>query len=445
MALTDLQIKKISPQKNRFEVSDGDGLSVRVMPSGSKSFVFRYLFEGIPRRMTLGVYNPSLSKSKSNSGEEAFLILGKLPFLTLSEARGLHARARAMVARGIDPGSERKAALDTRKAVPTFEEMIREFWEIELREKKSGMERRRLLEKDGVPAWGKRKVTDIKRRDIVLLLDQVRDRAPITANRFHGVLARFFNFCAERGTIEDSPCTRIRKNKEKGRSRVLTDEEIKSLWAALDLENKKVDIYRVSKLALKMILVTGQRPGEICGMTWKEIGEDRIWTLPAERSKNQEDHRVPLTDMAIEILQAVRPYSGESDFIFRSSFKDNAPMSRHALSRAITRHWKEMGFQEKFNPHDLRRTMRTRLAELGISDIVAERVLGHKLQGMLAVYNRHPYDEEKRQALEQWEAKLKKIMDDLPKESCSKTESGKDLQSDTFETCAVNTEGVSHG
>jgi integrase len=359
--------------------------------------------------MTLGIYVPSLAQN--NSEYHNTPAIDKLPFLTLAEARGRHAEARSKLARGIDPGAEKKTALDARKAEPTFEDMAREFWEIELKDKKSGAERRRLLEKDGVPAWGKRKMGDIKRRDIVLLLDRIRERAPITANRFLGVLARFFNFAAERGVIEDSPCTRIRKTAEEGRSRVLSDGEIKLLWGALALENKEIDVYHVSKLVLKMILLTAQRPGEICGMTWAEIGEDNFWTIPADRMKNQEPHRVPLTGMAWEIVEAVRPYSGDSKFIFRSSYKDDAPIERHTLSRAIARHWKEIGFKEAFTPHDIRRTVRTKLAEIGEQDHIAERVLGHKLQGMMAVYNRHSYDQEKRAALEKWEARLKKIIE----------------------------------
>lgn len=407
MGLTDLQVRKIKPKKDRFEVTDGDGLSIRVMPSGSKSFVFRYLFDGVPRRLTLGIYAPSLSQDASDY--HISLPISKLPFLTLAEARGRHAEARSKLARGIDPGAEKKAALDTRKAAPTFDDFIKEFWEVELKEKKSGPETLRLLEKDILPAWGNRKMIDVKRRDIVLLLDHIRDRAPIAGNRVHGALTRLFNFAAERGVIDDSPCTRIRKAKENGRSRVLKDEEIKLLWAALALDNKEINVYHLTKLALKMILLTGQRPGEVCGMDWKEIDDEDYWNIPAERMKNKEPHRVPLCEMALKVIESARPYSGNSEFVFQSSFKKDFPETVRALSRAINRHFAEMGFEERFTPHDLRRTMRTRLAELGEPDHIAERVLGHKLQGVMAIYNRHSYDAEKRQALEKWENRLREI------------------------------------
>ena len=144
-------------------------------------------------------------------------------------------------------------------------------------------------------------------------------------------------------------------------------------------------------------------------MTWAEIDGD-IWNIPAERVKNGETQQVPLCSIALEIIEQAREYSGNCDFVFKSSYKLGKPMSRHTLSRAIARHWSEMGIQEAFTPHDLRRTFRTRLAELGIPDIVAERVLGHKLQGIMAVYNRHAYDEEKRQALVKWERELRVIV-----------------------------------
>ena len=335
--------------------------------------------------------------------------LGVFPGISLAEAREKHAAGMIEVQRGIDPGEQAKIAKAKRKASPTFQDMLDELWEIELRHKKSGIQTLKLLQKNAIPAWGNRKAADIKRRDIVLLLDDIRARAPIVGNRVQGALSRLFNFAAERGVIEDSPCTRIRKTPEKGRDRVLTDGEMKLLWKALDPENMAVDIYRVSKLALRMILLTGQRPGEVSGMTWAEVDGDS-WDIPPERMKNGLEHRVPLNAIALDIIEQARVYSGDSAFVFRSSHKENAAITRHSLSRAVRRHWSELGFEVAFTPQDLRRTLRTRLAELGVSDIIAERVLGHKLQGVLGVYNRHPYDAEKRSALALWEKQLAEIL-----------------------------------
>lgn len=388
MGLTDLQVKKLKPKLKLYEMADGKGLYIRVMPSGSKHWGFRYQFDGRARRTTLGNY----------------------PGVTLAQARERHGAALMSLQRGVDPGEVALLAKAKRKAAPTFRDMLDEFWNAELRKKKSGKATRRLLEKDTIPAWGGRKVEDIKKREIVLLLDKIEKRAPIVRNRVHGALSRFFNFSAERGVIDDSPCTRIKKITERGRKRVLTDDEIKLLWEALDLENMDIDIYRVSKLALKLILLTGQRPGEVCGMAWAELDDDGFWNIPEERMKNGDPHRVPICSMAQEVIEEARGYSGENDYVFASSYKLGRPMTRHAVSRAVARHWEDMGIEEKFTPHDLRRTLRTRLADIHVTDIVAERVLGHKLQGMLAVYNQHSYDSEKRDALTRWEQEICKIL-----------------------------------
>lgn len=386
--LTDLKLKRYkSPEGKRHILWDKGGLGIR-FGENRRTWVFRYSFEGRRLMMTLGEY----------------------PAKSLEEARKEAAEAALKVKRGVDPGAEKKMARESHVAAPTIEQFVNEIDTFELAHKKSGKETKRLLDYDVVPVWGKRKVADIKRRDIVLLLDSIRKRAPITANRVHSALSRLFNFAAERGVIEDSPCTRIRKPKEKAKSRTLTNEELQRLWAALDLNNKAVDIYAIAKLALKIILLTGQRPGEVCGMTWDEINGD-IWTIPADRMKGNEPHSVPLTGMVLEIIELARAYPNGSPYVFCSTRKDGAPVTPGALSHAILRHWEEeMGFEEAFTPHDLRRTFRTRLAELGVDEIVAERVMSHKLQGMLGVYNRHSYDKEKREALEKWEKRLRLIV-----------------------------------
>ncbi|HAW52817.1 MAG TPA: integrase [Flavobacteriales bacterium] len=385
--LTELQLQRFTPRSSkRIELWDKNGLGIRI--GKKKKWFLKYNFEGVAKRITLGEY----------------------PAISLVEARQKASEAILEMQRGVDPGAAKQEARNAYKAAPTFIDIIQELWERELQHKRSGKGTRGLLERDVVPAWGKRKVAEVKRRDIVLLLDKIAERAPITRNRVHGALSRLFNFAAERGIIDDSPCTRIRKLPEKGRSRVLNNEEIKLFWDALDLDNIEIDIYRLSKLALKLILLTGQRPGEVTGMRWEEIDEDNIWNIPAERMKGQEPHTVPLTGLAMDIIEQARQYSSDSPFVFRSSYKEDTPMTAHALSRAVTRHWQEMGFEEKFTPHDLRRTLRTRLAEICVDDIIGERVLGHKLQGIMAVYNRHSYDNEKRQALGKWDLRLRQIV-----------------------------------
>jgi integrase len=403
MALTDLQIQKLKPRQKRYEVADVRGLFLRVLPSCDKVFTYRYTFESKQKRITLGTYCESFS---------------------LSRAREKQAQAEQDVKKGIDPGAKLHEEKQRKKDAPTFEDLLDEFWKKELSETPTAKARRRLVDKDIIPVWKTRKVASITRRDAVLLLDEVRDRAPVTANRLQTILVRMFNFATERDIIDFSPLAGMRRGKETARSRVLTDDEIKSLWACLDLERADIDIYHVTKLALKAILLSGQRPGEVSAMRWDQIDGD-TWIMPPEDTKNREGNRVPILPMMADIIEQARPYGSGSKYVFPSprsphyGFKkpgkakpkeDDMPVSRLGMSNAIRRHLTDMKIDERFTPHDLRRTLRTRLAELGVSDIVAERVLGHKLQGVLGIYNRHSYDVEKRQALALWERRLAEIL-----------------------------------
>lgn len=387
MPLTDLEIRRLRPSSQEFYLADGKGLFIRIYPSGVRSWTLRYAFQGEQKRMTLGKY----------------------PAVSLAMARERAALALREVEQGIDPAARAREEKKKAKLDPTFQDLLDEFWERELSKTKSGEERRRLVKKDALPSWKRKKVKTITRRDAVLLIDKMRERAPIGANRLQGVLVRMFNFAAERGMIEFSPLGGMRKTKETPRSRVLSDGEIKLFWEAMDLENTEIDIYRLTKLALKMLLLTGQRPGEVANMKWEHVS-DSWWIIPADARKNNEENRVPVVSMMQNIIDEAKIYSSDSSWVFRSTHNEGTPITVGGMTNAIRRHWSEMGITEGFSSHDIRRTLRTRLAEIGIDDVIAERVLGHKLQGLLAVYNRYPYDKEKRQALIAWERRLQSIL-----------------------------------
>lgn len=393
MPLTDLEIRRLRPVSQDFYLADGNGLFLRVYPSGKKTWTLRYTFRGERKRFGLGSY----------------------PAVSLAMARERVALALRDIETGIDPGAKARDERNKAKLDPTFQDLLEEFWERELSKTKSGGERRRLVVKDALPSWKRRKVRDITRRDAVLLIDKVRERAPTGANRLQGVLVRMFNFAAERGMIEFSPLGGMRKTRETPRSRVLSDEEIKLFWEAMNLENTEIDIYRLTKLALKMILLTGQRPGEVANMKWENL-TDSWWVIPADARKNNEENRIPIVPMMQDILDEAKIYSSDSSWVFRSTHNEGTPITVGAMTNAIRRHWSEMGISGGFCSHDLRRTLRTRLAEIGIDDVIAERVLGHKLQGLLKVYNRYSYEKEKRQAMLAWERRLQSILGLTPTE-----------------------------
>lgn len=327
--------------------------------------------------------------------------LGTHLTISLADARALALKVIADAKKNIAPNSK----LNAIKQEPFIKELINEFWERELSNKKSAKDMYRLLVKDVIPAWGYKKVSAITRRDVVILLDKIRDRgAPITANRLHGRLTRLFNFACERGILDESPMTRLRKTEESPRERVLNDEEIKKFWVGID----KVGVHPKTALALKLMLTTSQRAGEVTNMAWAEVDlKAAIWCIPVEKSKNGRAHKVPLTKTSLDLLKQAKTLSKNSSFVFPSplDLKGSKPLEVRSLSRAISRKHALMKI-DKFVPHDIRRSVRTKFAELGVDEVVAERALNHHLQGLARVYNQHDYQKEIRTALTLWEKRL---------------------------------------
>jgi integrase len=387
MSLNQMVLKNVKPRKTRYELKDGDrGLYLRVHPSGAMAWCVKYKFEGRLRRLTLGEY----------------------PVIGLSDARLAYAETVAKVKAGVDPGRVKIEEKTRMKGEPTFKDFLNEYWETYLVTRKAGADTWRLIAHDALPAWKKRKLAGITRRDVVRLLDKVKKRAPVGANRLVGALNRMFNHAIRRGVLENNPCHMVERLPEKPRARVLDNEEIKALWLALDLENKKIDLFRSTKLALRLILLTGCRGGEVAGALWSEITPE-AWTIPGERTKNGDVLVLPVTPMMQQVFDEALALSAGRPHVFASSHL-KGPVTRHSFSVACKRHWREVKVKAHFTPHDIRRTVRTKLAEIGVSDVVAERVMGHRLQGILRVYNQYDYFEEKRAALLQWEAHLRRMV-----------------------------------
>lgn len=409
--LTDTKVRALKPKSERYEVFEGGGFGLRVTPSGTKTWIWLYRFEGKLRRMTLGKY----------------------PGVGVADARSKYTDALKALEKDIDPAKVAMDARDEQRRAPTVEGMIQEYLQRYASKKKASWEEdERILEKDVIPVIGHLKAKDVRRRDIIPVLDRVMDRgAPVAANRTGALLSRVFNFAIDRGIVDASPCVRLPREKEVPRERVLTDDEISAFWKNLD----RADMSERLRIALKLVLVTGQRPGEVAGMALDEVDGD-MWTIPAGRLKTRNkvpaDHRVPLGSLAQALIESakVAPLRNsvrgqrrrtkdserlDSPFLFPSPARD-AAINEKSLSRALRRNFAPLKV-DPFTPHDLRRTVRTKLAELGISEVIAERVIGHQLQGMARVYNQHPYEIEKRKALETWERRLCAIVGIAPDEN----------------------------
>ena len=403
MKFTDAKIRALKPKSSRYEVWEGgrNGFGIRLSPHGRKSWVFMYWFEGTQKRMTFGVY----------------------PEMTLEKAHSAHAKAREQLIKGIDPNELLLQSNIEHRGSPTVSQMVNEYVEKWAKpRKRTWKEDARMLSKDVIPQFGKRKAKDIKRRDIVLLMDGIVDRgSPITANRTLRVIKKMFSFAVKRGMLDASPCMEINPPaKENQRERVLNEEEIKMFWLGLD----KAKMSDATRLVLRLLLITAQRKGEVSQAEWSEIDlKNGWWTIPKERSKNERIHRVPLSPMAIDIFQQAKVHLGESKWVFPSS--KGQPITPRSISRAIRnnsggissdspKHTPPYGDFFKiahFTPHDLRRTATSMMTSLGISEYDVSKVLNHTIQTVTNKhYNHYSYDKEKQKALGVWERKLNSIL-----------------------------------
>ena len=274
--------------------------------------------------------------------------------------------------------------------------------------KRTWTEDHRMLYKDVVPLWGTRKVTSINRRDVITILDGIVARgAGIVANRTLEVIRRMFNYAIEQSILEFSPCNRVRAPaQEQRRDRVLTEDEIRAFWHGLD----KAGMSEGSRLAMRLLLVTAQRKGEVVGAPWSEF--DLVggwWTIPIERAKNKSSHRVPLSAGALSLLQCAKELSGESPYLFPSPRNVNAPVGGTSIDHALHRALSTIGLTNVI-PHDLRRTAASHMTGSGIPRLTVSKILNHAEPGVTAVYDRHSYDREKRQALDAWGRRLEEII-----------------------------------
>lgn len=391
-ALTAKSVEAIKADPSRrMEVPDAalSGLYLVVQPSGVKSWALRYRHGGKTKKLTLG----------------------KWPIMGVADARAAAAEAVGEIEHGRDPSAAKKATKAARLEAQLSERdkiktLVGQFDKRHLSTLKSGRTVRRELDRHVVDLWGDRDIHEITKRDVIDLLDGIVDSGRVvTANRVRAYLNKFLGWCVERDIIAVSPATGVKPAaKETSRDRVLSDDEVRWLWRACD------DLGTPWGPMTKTLLLTGQRLGEVAGMSDREI-DGNVWSLPASRTKNGRAHEVPLTADAFGAIEGAMRIE-ESDLIFTTT--GEAPLSGfHRGRNHVAGRMREIASDERgevvevphWTFHDLRRTAATGMARLGIPVRVTEAVLNHVSGtggGIVAVYQRHDYAKEKRDALEAW-------------------------------------------
>jgi integrase len=373
--LTVRAVEAARPSLQRRELPDGvvPGLYLVVQPSGTKSWALRYRLGGRSIKLTIG-----------SAG-----------VLALAAARAAARAALATIAEGNNPALVKRSA--RAQVAETFETVAGRFIERYAKlHNKSWRDSERILQREAVPYWRHRPVASITRVDVVALIDVIVDRgAPAMANRTLTVLRRLFGWCVERGSLELSPCERVKDPApETRRERVHSDAELREIWRAADTLG-----YPFGRV-IQLLLLTGARREEVAGMRWSELAADlSLWTLPPERVKNKTRHEIPLSAPARALLTDLPRVS---EFAFTTT--GTAPVSGFArvkrrLDQAIT---------PPLAPwvlHDLRRSLASGMAALDVQLPVVEKILNHvggSFAGVAGVYQRYDFSKEKRDALELW-------------------------------------------
>lgn len=435
---------KPDPQKRR-EIPDAalPGFYLIIQPSGARSWALRYRFGGKPKKLTIG---PVLAL---RTGETA----GELPYgapMTLAEARQAAQRALRTLAEGRDPAGVKEAARAATRAATgdaapgkdtiaaRFPAFVDAYHKRERRNRSVG-EIERQYRAEIAPHWAGRTVAEITRADVRDLLagivarSEAAGRRGVTANRVFSTLRRFFNWCVEQDVIDASPCEGVRKIvKEKPRERLLTPAEIGRVWRASgDLGAPFGSLYRLA-------LLTGQRRAELSGMRWGELrdlgGDEPLWALPGDRVKNAVAHDVPLSALAVELIDAqprIAAKTGRALYVFTTT--GDAPVSGYSRSKArldalILAEMRREAVAAGADPdsveamaawglHDARRTFASGLAALGVNLPVVERLLNHRsgsFAGIVAVYQHHEFADEKRAAMDAWAGYVAELGEGVP-------------------------------
>jgi integrase len=375
--LTDLAIRNLKPRPTRQEIPDHGGLYVVVQPSGRRGFCVRYRFNGEPRKLTLP------------NG------------ITLAQARKLAADAMYDVAKNIDPSEAKKTAQAKAAAAArdTLQAICAEYQKRDGKSLRTADVRASNLERLVYPTLGGRQIDSIKRSEIIRLLDKIEDEnGPRQADIVLALLRRIMNWHASRSDEFRSPIVRGMsrcKPKERERSRILNDDELRAVWRTAETAGEFGAL-------IKALLLSGARRNEMAHLQWSEI-DGAEWTLPVGRSKTKTELVRPLSGAMQALLNERAQFDG-----CRHAFTNDGKRPLAGFSYLKKEFDKACGVTG-WQLHDLRRTARTLMSRAGVNPDTAERALGHVINGVRGVYDRHRYLLEMRDAFEALAALIERI------------------------------------
>lgn len=408
MKFTDVYLKNLKPEEKKYYIREANGFTVRVMPSGAKTWLFVYTINGKRKEMNLGSY----------------------PEVKIADARVRYGEAYGLLKNGKDPQAKEDGAVKVRTDL-TFGELAKEYItenvEGQLDAKSVYTIKRILLgskgkgkaKVDDLKEWRKRKVSTITTEDAAKLLKLVSERAPASARNLLKTVRPVFTYAIPRQDIPvimnpfllPSVKTFLSKPVKSRleptvKNRTLSEDEIKYVWETLPRAKGSLEV----KNAIRLMLLTGQRPSEVLGLHSEEV-DGSWWILPKERTKarldkNRADHSIYLVPEALRII------GGKKGLIFESPVKTKGgkplppqPISVNAVGHML-RDNNYLGLPP-WGAHDLRRTCRTFMSDIdGITVKAAEAVINHAKEGTKKNYDHHRYLRQIESALTLWRDKL---------------------------------------
>ena len=351
-------------------------------------------------------------------GKRRQMNLGIYPEKSLERAHKDYLEAASLVKDGIDPQAAPPAAVEPeRMTIADLKSKYVEHIKTHLVERSVKHQDERL-ENHLIPVWGQRHVKDIRRRDAIELIEKIASTKPGAARNVLMAARSMFTYALRRELSEYNPFSEVGlavpASAANDRNRTLSDVELKKVVLPY-LFSQSGNI--LLKKALLLILITAQRPGEVAAMHKSELEED-WWTIPWQRiktekrkgKKNVRDHRVYLTPLAKSVI----PLS--DDYIFPASRGALGPVRTNTLAHHISFQKPNYLGLPRWTPHDLRRTARTGMAALGVQERHAEAVLNHAQEGVKKIYDRHHYDNEKKEALLTWSNHLEKLISEIQRQ-----------------------------
>jgi integrase len=382
LSLSDAAIRKCKPGLKPFKLSDGGGLFLLVQPSGSKWWRYKYRF----------------------AGKEKLLALGLYPDISLADARKRHSQARKLLAEGKDPSrvkqqAKRAATIDGRN---TFETIARE-WHSKRSPQWSVSHADKILKRFEADLFRELGSVSIKEIGALELLDAVKkveNRGAVdTAHRLLQNCTQIFSYAVITKRLDRNPVTDLRgalTTVQKSNNAYLKADELPEFLTKLD----RYEGHPQTKLALRFLLLTFVRTGELRGAEWKEINFEKAeWRIPAERMKMREGHIVPLATQAVAVLEELKKITGQWNFVFPNQHKPSGCMSENTILYALYR----MGYHSRATGHGFRSTASTILNENGFIPDVIERQLAHCERNQVrAAYNHAQYLPHRREMMQWW-------------------------------------------